>query len=63
MPEPGLDRALSSLRPPQRVAVLLVHGFGWTYQETADAMGVPITTVRNHLHRGMKQLRRWLGDE
>jgi RNA polymerase sigma-70 factor (ECF subfamily) len=63
LPEPELGAALARLRPPQRVAVLLVHGLGWTYDETAQAMGVPITTIRNHVHRGMKRLRGLLGEE
>lgn len=63
LPEPGLDTALAKLSPPQRAAVLLVHGLGWTYDETAQAMGVPITTIRNHVHRGLKRLRRLLGED
>jgi RNA polymerase sigma-70 factor (ECF subfamily) len=61
-PEPGLDVALAKLSAPQRVAVVLVHGLGWTYEETAESMGVPITSVRNHLHRGLIRLRHYLGE-
>ena len=59
--EPGLERALATLAHRQRTAVLLVHGLGWSYQEAADAMGVSLAAVRNHVHRGLKQLRRVLG--
>jgi DNA-directed RNA polymerase specialized sigma24 family protein len=62
-PEPGLDAALASLSSAQRVAVLLVYSFGWTYKETAAAMDIPVTTVRNHLHRGMRRLRQELGEQ
>jgi DNA-directed RNA polymerase specialized sigma24 family protein len=63
LPEPGLDAALASLNASQRVAVLLVHALGWTYEETAVAMAIPLTSVRNHVHRGMKRLRRRLGED
>ena len=55
--EPGLGRALSRLSDDQRVAVILVHSYGWTYAEAAEALGTPISTFRNHLHRGMTRLR------
>jgi len=59
--EPGLHDALRHLRPDHRVAVVLIHAYGWTYQEVADVSGVPVSSVRNHLHRGMKSLRKHLG--
>ena len=45
----------------QRVAVLLVHGWDWTHQDVADLMGVSVSTVRNHLARGLESLRTRLG--
>jgi RNA polymerase sigma factor (sigma-70 family) len=61
--EPGLDKALARLSEAHRISVLLVHAYGWTYEETAELLGVPVSTVRNHLHRGMKKLRGALGVE
>jgi RNA polymerase sigma factor (sigma-70 family) len=55
--EPGLGAALGRLSDDQRVAVILVHSYGWTYAEAAEALGIPISTFRNHLHRGMTRLR------
>ena len=55
--EPGLAPALARLPERQRVAVVLVHGFGWTHQEVADLWDVSVSTVRNHLARGMDRLR------
>jgi RNA polymerase sigma-70 factor (ECF subfamily) len=52
-----LPRALARLRPDERVAVVLVHGYAWSYQEVADLLGVPTSTVRNHVHRGLTRLR------
>ena len=57
MVEPGLAKALGSLPERQRVVVALVHGFGWTHAEVSTVLGVSISTVRNHLARGMTRLR------
>jgi RNA polymerase sigma-70 factor (ECF subfamily) len=59
--EPGLASALSSLSEHQRLAVLLVHGHGWTHDAAAEVMGVSKSTLRNHLARGMSRLRKELG--
>jgi DNA-directed RNA polymerase specialized sigma24 family protein len=55
--EPGLAQALSSLTDRQRSAVVLVHGFGWTLSEVADLQRLKVTTIQNHLERGMAKLR------
>jgi RNA polymerase sigma-70 factor (ECF subfamily) len=60
-PEPGLPVALARLPEAHRVAVLLVHAHGWSYGEVAEALGVEVSTVRNHVHRGMQKLRLTLG--
>jgi DNA-directed RNA polymerase specialized sigma24 family protein len=59
--EPGLPAALAALSERQRVAVVLVHGFGYTLREVAGLTGVKITTVQNHLERGLRRLRDQLG--
>lgn len=59
--EPGLPAALATLSERQRVAVVLVHGFGYTLREVADLTGIKITTVQNHLERGLSRLRSQLG--
>lgn len=43
---------LFRLRADQRVAVLLVHGYQFSYRDTAAVMGVSEDSVRNHVHRG-----------
>jgi DNA-directed RNA polymerase specialized sigma24 family protein len=55
--EPALPRALETLSEKQRVAVMLVHSFGWSQVETARFLGVSESTLRNHLRRGMSKLR------
>jgi len=55
-----LQRALARLRPDQRVAVVLVYAHGHSDAEAADILDVPVTTVTNHLNRGLTRLRRLL---
>jgi RNA polymerase sigma factor (sigma-70 family) len=59
--EPGLPAALASLPERQRLAVVLVYGFGYTLREVADLTGIKTTTVQNHLERGLRRLRARLG--
>jgi DNA-directed RNA polymerase specialized sigma24 family protein len=59
--EPGLPDALAGLPERQRVAVLLVHGWDWRHEDVAEVMGVSVSTVRNHLARGLDRLRTELG--
>jgi DNA-directed RNA polymerase specialized sigma24 family protein len=55
--EPGLPDALARLSDDQRAAVLLVHAHAYSYAEAAELLDVPVTTLRNHIHRGMTRLR------
>jgi DNA-directed RNA polymerase specialized sigma24 family protein len=61
--EPGLPRALAALSPRQRAVVLLVHAHGWTQEEAATALQIDVSTLRNHLRRGLGKLRKTLGVE
>lgn len=61
--ESELLAVLGSLRPRQRAAVLLVHGYGWSYAEVAAALGISIAAVTNHVHRGLRRLRRSMEDD
>lgn len=58
--EPKLPEALRRLSEPQRVSVMLVHGFGWTYTEVGEYLDVAKSTVQTHLERGMARLRKEL---
>ena len=58
--EPGLVPALETLSDAQRTCVLLVHAFAWTYVETAETLGVDVSTVRTHVARGMTRLQAML---
>ena len=55
--EPELEASLDSLSEQQRIAVVLRHGFEWTYDEIAELLDVSVSTVRTQLDRGMGKLR------
>lgn len=60
LPDEEVKRALEGLPEQFRTAVLLADVQGFSYQEIADMMEVPIGTVMSRLHRGRKQLQRAL---
>lgn len=55
--EPGLLPALENLSEPQRVAVVLVHGFGWSQVDVAELLDVSPSTVRTHIARALTKLQ------
>ncbi len=56
--EPRLAGALARLPERQRTAVMLVHGYGWTYDEVAEVLGVSSRgTVQRHAQRGLDKIR------
>jgi RNA polymerase sigma factor (sigma-70 family) len=57
-------RALDALRPKEREVVLLCVWSGLDYAAAAEALGVPVGTVRSRLSRARQALReRWNPDE
>jgi RNA polymerase sigma-70 factor (ECF subfamily) len=57
-----IQKALDSIPPDFRLAVIYADIEGLSYEEVADAMGCSIGTVRSRLHRGRKLLRERLKD-
>jgi RNA polymerase sigma-70 factor (ECF subfamily) len=57
-----LDRALELLSPSERLCVSLCHGAGFTHAELADALSMPLGTVKSHVLRGTRRLRMLLGE-
>lgn len=53
--------ALTGLRHDQRVAVVLVHCYAYSYREVALLLGASEAAVTNHVHRGLARLRSSLG--
>ena len=52
-----LNAALETLSAAERTCVTLCHGAGLTGQEIADALDVPLGTVKSHVTRGLEKLR------
>jgi RNA polymerase sigma-70 factor, ECF subfamily len=52
-----IEEAIGRLRPEYRTVVLLRHIEGYTYEEIAEIMGVPLGTVKTYLHRARGELR------
>ena len=57
-----VEEALAKVPEDFRLAVILSDVEGLSYQEIADATGVPIGTVRSRIARGRAALRRQLED-
>ena len=56
-----VDCALRQLPDEQRSVILLIGLEGMRYEDVADALAVPIGTVRSRLSRGRDALRRLIG--
>jgi RNA polymerase sigma factor (sigma-70 family) len=59
VPELGreLTNQLNALPPSEREAVRLVVCNGLSYQEAAESLGVPVSTVNNWKYRGLQRLK------
>ena len=56
-------RAMESLPPEQRQAIILKEYHGLTFQEIADLMKCPLSTVKTRVYQGLSTLRATLGEE
>lgn len=52
-----LSEALRRLPPHHRVPLLLRLWDGWSYEEIAEALAVPVGTVKSHVHRARLRLK------
>lgn len=55
--EQAVEEHLQRLSNVERAVLVLYHQEEQTYEQVALALGMPIGTVRTHLHRGRKKLR------
>lgn len=55
-----LMEAMSELREPYKSAVVLREIRGLAYREIAEALDVPLNSVKVHVHRGRRMLREML---
>jgi len=58
-----LRHAIDSLPDERRQVVLLIAAFGLSYEEAAQALAVPVGTVRSRFFRARRQLRALLQEE
>jgi len=55
-----VENAMTRLPEEQRTAIVLKEYHGLTFQEIADLMGCPLSTVKTRLYQGLTVLRREL---
>jgi len=55
-----VEQAMASLSEDQRAAIILKEYQGLTFQEIADLLGCPLSTVKTRLYQGLTVLRREL---
>lgn len=58
-----LREALMTLRPEQRAAIVLRFYEDLSEADTAEALGMPLGTVKSTVSRGLERLRRQLPEE
>jgi RNA polymerase sigma-70 factor (ECF subfamily) len=58
-----LLEALGELTAPQRIVLVLFYFQGLSYQETAEALSVPVSTVKIRIFRAKKALLARLGEK
>jgi RNA polymerase sigma-70 factor (ECF subfamily) len=62
-PDPDLALALQALPEKLRLPLVLCYSEGMSYEEAADVLRIPITTLRGQLRRGKEELRKELNAE
>lgn len=58
-----LAAAMDKLDPATRQVIVLRHFGELSFKEIAELCQCPIGTVLARVHRGLKALRRWMGDD
>ena len=56
------DRVLAGLSPPERAALTLCFGHGWSHGEAAEIMGVPLGTLKSLVLRGRAKAQKLIGE-
>lgn len=55
-----IEEAVARLRPEYRSCILLRHVEGRSYEEIAEALDLPLGTVKTYIHRARLELRAYL---
>ncbi len=58
----AVEKAMALLPDEQRTAIILKEYHGLTFQEIADLLDCPLSTVKTRLYQGLSVLRRHLRD-
>jgi len=58
----AIERAIGRLRPEYKSCILLRHVEGYSYEEIAEALDLPLGTVKTYIHRARNELRGYLED-
>jgi RNA polymerase sigma-70 factor (ECF subfamily) len=58
-----VERAMAVLPEDQRTAIVLKEYHGMTFQEIADLLGCPLSTVKTRLYQGLSVLRKELAKQ
>lgn len=56
----GITHCLSTLAETQRESIVQAFVFGWTYEELADKIALPVSTVKSRIRRGLAKLKECL---
>jgi len=58
----AIERAIARLRPEYRSCIMLRHVEGYSYEEIAETLDLPLGTVKTYIHRARNELRGYLED-
>jgi len=56
----AIEEAIAKLRPEYRSCIVLRHVEGRSYEEIAEALDLPLGTVKTYIHRARHELREYL---
>jgi RNA polymerase sigma-70 factor (ECF subfamily) len=59
----AIEQLMATLPQEQRTAIVLKEYHGLTFQEIADLLGCPLSTVKTRLYQGLSVLRRELAKD
>ena len=54
---------LHPLTPPQQAVFDLIYFKNHTYQEASELLGLPLGTIKTHVHMGLKKLKRFFSQD
>ena len=55
-----LEKAVSMLKPVERLCIVLAYDHGMSHSEIANETSLPLGTIKSHLARALDRLRTWL---